>query len=207
MFVLMFLIQAAAPEPWEKVDSLALNASIPAVMRAHDEDRDGALSQAEFTAMVRAGMARRMLAAGKTPPPDWRQKMDMTAGQMFRLIDADRDGRATPAELARTERAPEGGDAAGKPVSLTLDDATLARADTNRDGALDEAELGAVWRARALASVTEPERPAMEARLRDNGKRFRDSVAGIFRGLDANGDGRLTRDETQPRIAPAPPPG
>jgi Ca2+-binding EF-hand superfamily protein len=63
-------------------------------------------------------------------------------------------------------------------------------ADTNHDGALSQEEMAAAWpggRRRGNAEVP-PERAAQHARM----------TGMMFRGLDANRDGRVTLDEIRP---------
>lgn len=99
-------------------------------------------------------------------------------GAMFERFDTDRDGRVT------------------LPEAWALIEARFADADRDRDGGLTEVEMRAM-----VASWMQRGRGGDAARPEGaRGERGREMGEAIFRGLDADRDGRVTLSELRPAV-------
>lgn len=144
----------------------------PATFESHDQNGDGAISEAEFNAV------RAQRVAGGRP---------MAAARSFASLDANHDGRLSPEEFAATRRpagsGPRPATKPSPPGGRRGDLPAFADFDRNSDGRITEQEFNE-------ARVDRATKRAEDGRLL-RGMADRDSFAEI----DTNHDGAVSPAE------------
>jgi len=164
---------------------------------ACDKDRDGKLTKEEYTSFSFGAMAG---PQGRFNPENLLEQLDADkngeiteaeAGNNWRVLrrfDENQDGKVTKAEIAKVREQREKEAAARRAEEF-------GRLDKNGDGALSFAELLGrlpAMRREGPAAVEPPKAPAVP---RAEG-RSRGAVGEqLFRSMDKNGDGKISKDE------------
>ena len=119
-----------------------------------------------------AALGGLLLAGTAVAQPATGGARDASRDRMWGQLDTNNDGRITRDE------------------GMAWLQGRFQQADTDRDGAISLAEMQAVRGSHGTGPAAAPAQDGRRAEMR----------AALFRGLDANSDGRVTMDEVRPAV-------